>query len=262
MQRVQSLDLARGFTVLFMPAIHTVMLYSQPEIQQSVTGHIFAFIAEGPGAQLFMLIMGIMIHFSSSLNKKSVLQRAITLLVAAYVLNFLKFVVPLSLGAIPSNLLQELGLRHNMDAIIFFLSLGDILHFAAIAYPLIYFASLLRYYQWWCIAFAIAIIILAPYTWDVNSKLIFVNYLLKLAGGHPPEVFFPLFPWLVYPLMGLSIGYWLRKYDVNSVFKWVGRVGFIILEKSLKVIHSFRCKLTQGFRSKVTHLFRSKLTHL
>jgi DNA recombination protein RmuC len=33
------------------------------------------------------------------------------------------------------------------------------------------------------------------------------------------------------------------------------------MEKSLKVIHSFRCKLTQGFRSKLTHLFRSKLTH-
>ena len=68
MQRIQSLDLARGFTVLFMPSVHVVMLYSQPQVQQSLLGDILAFIAEGPGAQLFMLLMGVSFTFSSRIN--------------------------------------------------------------------------------------------------------------------------------------------------------------------------------------------------
>jgi hypothetical protein len=50
--------LNRGFTVLMIAPIHTVLVYSKLEVRESWLGYILGFIAEGPGAQLFMLLTG------------------------------------------------------------------------------------------------------------------------------------------------------------------------------------------------------------
>lgn len=58
-QRNAALDVARGFIVFIMPAVHSVLLYSSPQVQSGWLGAILGFLAEGPGAQLFMLLMGL-----------------------------------------------------------------------------------------------------------------------------------------------------------------------------------------------------------
>lgn len=57
--RIQSLDLARGFTVLFIAPIHAVLLFASPAVYSAAPIQFLKFIAEGPGAQLFMTLMGI-----------------------------------------------------------------------------------------------------------------------------------------------------------------------------------------------------------
>lgn len=228
MQRIQSLDLARGLTVLFMPSIHVVMLYSQPQVQQSILGDILAFIAEGPGAQLFMLLMGVSFTFSSRINPQYVLQRAIILLLAAYALNILKFIVPLHFGWMPKDLMVGLQLNDSTASPFFFL-LGDILHFAAIAYVVLFLIYRIKHYATFAFLLAIAIMLLSPLFWDVKTEFVFVNYLLQLLGGHPPQVFFPVFPWLVYPLMGLALGYFLKEYDATRVLQKAGILGIIMM---------------------------------
>lgn len=225
MKRIQSFDLARGFTVLIMPSIHVVMLYSQPSVQQSLLGDILGFIAEGPGAQLFMLLMGVSFTFSKKINPKYVLQRAFYLLIAAYLLNFFKFLVPLGLGLMPANLLQELQLKNDFTSAGFFLVIGDILHFAAIAYLVLYFIYRLKNYHVWSFIIAIAIMIGSPFVWDLHTGIVSLDYILQLLGGHPPNVFFPVFPWLVYPLMGLTLGYLLKECIQNRLMKKVGLSG-------------------------------------
>jgi len=225
MQRIQSFDLARGFTVLMMPMIHVAMLYSRPEVQQSLLGDILGFIAEGPGAQLFMLLMGVSFTFSKRISKKYVFQRALYLLLAAYLLNFFKFIVPLGLGILPENLLAELELKNDFAALNFFLLIGDILHFAAIAYFVLFLIYKLKHYPYWSFAIAIAIMLISPYIWDLKTGLVFVDQLLLLFNGHPPATFFPVFPWLVYPLMGLTLGYLLKHTNHNYLLKKTGLAG-------------------------------------
>ncbi len=229
MSRIQSLDLARGFTVFVMPAIHVVMLYSHAPVQQSFLGTVLAFLAEGPGAQLFMLLMGISMTLSSRLNAEFVLKRSIALLLAGYALNFLKFIIPLGLGIFPVSLLQELHLQNNDSAIVPLLSIGDILHFAAIAYLFIYFVYRLPRYYYWALVFALLVIFLSPVFWDLHSNSYIVNYFFQLMGGHPPQVFFPVFPWIVYPLIGLHIGYYLKCLTVARVFNNMGITGMMLL---------------------------------
>lgn len=225
MKRIQSFDLARGFTVLIMPSIHVVMLYSQLTVQQSLLGDILGFIAEGPGAQLFMLLMGVSFTFSKKNNPRYIVQRAFSLLIAAYLLNFFKFLVPLGLGLMPANLLQELQLKNDFTAAVFFLLIGDILHFAAIAYLVLFFIYRLKYYHCWSFVIAIAILLGSSLVWDLHTGIVFLDYLLQLLGGHPPTVFFPVFPWLAFPLMGLTLGYLLKECNQNRLMKNTGLSG-------------------------------------
>jgi len=51
----------------------------------------------------------------------------------------------------------------------------------------------------------------------VKTGFIFVDYILTLLGGHPPYVYFPVFPWIIYPLTGLSLGYYLKKFETSRV---------------------------------------------
>lgn len=229
MQRIHSFDLARGFTVLMMPMIHVVMLCSTIHVQHSLLGDILGFIAEGPGAQLFMLLMGVSFTFSKRITKQYVFQRAFYLLIAAYLLNFFKFIVPLGLGLMPKDLLTELNLQSDFNTVKFFLLIGDILHFAAIAYIILFFITRSKHYPFIAFALAIAIMFLSPYIWDVKTDIAFVDQLIILFNGHPPQTFFPVFPWLVYPLCGLTFGYLLKYNNENYIIKKSGITGIGIM---------------------------------
>src|SRR5580658_7066767 len=133
MQRIKSFDLARGFTVLMIAPIHTVMLYSKLSVRETLLGKLMAFIAEGPGAQLFMLLMGVFFALSAKNNFIAICKRTFYLLVVAYLLNVFKFVIPHFFGWLPQSLLNDLSIDTNCNEYLQFLLIGDILHFAAIA---------------------------------------------------------------------------------------------------------------------------------
>ena len=233
MKRIVTLDLARGFTVLMIAPIHTIMLYSNAGAQESLLGMFLSFIAEGPGAQLFMLLMGVAFTLSAHTDSKAVLSRAGFFLIAAYALNVLKFIIPLLVGGMPAGVLHELHLQGTGQAFLFFLLLGDILHFAALAYPIMYLVHKMKYYPYWSLFFAIAITIFSPVFWDVKTGFRMLDYPLSLIGGHPPFVYFPLFPWLLYPLAGMTLGHLLKKYGPTAVLAKGGKVGIFLILISL-----------------------------
>lgn len=222
--RIQSLDLARGFTVLFIPAIHSVMLYSKPEVYTTWLGYPLQFIAEGPGGQLFMVIMGIVCTFKSTYRWKGVVKKSLLLLAAGYGLNVLKFVVPYSLDLLPPGAQHDLKLSQQALAYWQLFSLGDILHFAAIAGVVIHLVYQSKYYPYIAAVMAAAIIVVSPFLWDMHHSQPSINYTLQLLTGQPPRVFFPVFPWLSYPLIGLAIGYSVQK-QRDRTFIWCGLAG-------------------------------------
>jgi len=227
MPRIKSLDLARGFTVLCIPAVHTILLYSQPSVRDTLPGQLLRFIAEGPGAPLFMLLMGISVALQREQPFQKILKKTVLLLAAGYGLNILKFLLPYAFGWLPADLLSELEVPANGGAWTL-VGLGDILQFAAPALLISY--GITRFRSYGCIAAALAISIawMSPLVWDAHSPHPFINYLLQLATGQPPRTFFPLFPWLAYPLVGLAIGRTIRR-DGKFHAAWVGQWGLFFL---------------------------------
>lgn len=226
--RIRSLDLARGFTVLFIAPIHTVLYFSKPYVYNTWFGQFLGFIAEDPGAQLFMLLMGISFVLSRHNDFMSVVKRSLLMLLLGYVLNFLKFVLPAMLGFLPAGVYRELQVSRDVHGLLTMLLTGDILHFAAIALLVVYFVSRLPRYPVWALVFATAICFVSPLLYDLHSSNVFTNYLLQLLGGQPPRVFFPLLPWLMYPLIGLAVGYYLKK-GKPLLFGYCMLVGLILL---------------------------------
>lgn len=240
MQRQLALDGARGFTVLFVPAIHTVMLFSQPYIHKTWLGYALTFIAEGPGAQVFMTIMGIVFTFKNSYTHEQVGKRAAQLLLAGYLLNAVKFIVPFSLGVLTMNVQHELQLTPGKEYMQLLL-MGDILQFAAIALVIIHFVYRLRDYWCWSAILVVILITVAPMLFDTGD-----HYLFNLFTGKPPQVFFPVLSWIIYPLMGLAIGYGLKRRPANTISA-CGIAGMMLLVSGSIALYCFPAFSPAGF---------------
>ncbi len=211
MKRIHSLDLARGFTVLMIAPIHTVMIFSKLSVRQTLLGNFLAFVAEWHGAQIFMTIMGISFALSKNKTPEAAVKKATLLMVFAYGLNIFKFVIPHFFGWLPAPLLEQLQVGPGIHGYIQLFAVGDILHFAAIAILVMGIVVGFRDYDRVAAWMAVAICFASPWLWDAASDNGFANYGLRIIGGKPPVVFFPLLPWLVYPLLGLCLGKMIQK---------------------------------------------------
>ncbi|NCU05696.1 MAG: hypothetical protein GXC73_17135 [Chitinophagaceae bacterium] len=202
----KGLALARGFIVLIMPAVHTTLLYSTPEVKQGVLGFFLGFLAEQPGAQLFMFLMGVFIAYGRKKSFTQTIQRTIYLLAAGYLLNFIRLVLPYWWGWLPEEFLAGNKVVIDDFTGLHLLLTGDILQLAAIAYPVC--QLLLRVKQKiFVFSFTILLtVLLSPLLWKVESNHLLLQLPLRLFNGVPPATFFPAFPWLCYPLAGVLAG--------------------------------------------------------
>lgn len=246
MNRILSLDLARGFTVLFIPAIHAGMLFSQLSVHTTVLGKCLITVAEGPGGQLLMLLMGLSFTLKAQHSLRSIIIRSAGLLLAGYLLDVLKFVVPYSLGLLPPEVLLELNIVGTDAAVWQLAGMGDILHFAAIAQLILYGLYRLKNYQWWALGVAAAVAVLSPLLWDRQPALPVLHYLAGLATGHPPKVFFPLLPWLVYPLAGMCVGCYLKKQEAQTM-EHCCIIGLVLVGEGLMEQFSMTINNPYGF---------------
>lgn len=228
-KRDATIDVARGFIVLIMPAVHSVLLYSTAKTQASWLGILLGLLAEGPGAQLFMLLLGLSLTLGRPKTWGKVLRRAGLLLLLAYLLNFFKLVVPYWSGRYPAALWDAYGVQNDSNGTLTLLGMGDILVFAAMAYLLVYVLYRLRKKVLWTAISMVLVTMCAYLSWDRHSDFAPVDYLLALIGGQPPQVFFPLFPWLVYPLGGLLLGMIRQRMEQPPFYRWLLVAGLLLM---------------------------------
>ena len=245
--RIISLDLSRGFTVLFIAPIHAMLLFSIPSIRETWIGTIFRFIAEVPGAQLFMVLMGLSFYLKTRNRFRKVIPKIFILLFTGYLLNFLKFTLPILLGILPKQLITELEISPGIEGVIQSLLIGDIFHFAGIALVVLLALSLVFKNHILPFTFGILICFASPLFWDITSSNPLNNYLLALVGGKPPLVFFPLLPWLAYPLTGYVLGYFIK--DGCSVQSFMPMGIIFIVIGSLTIQYFLSCTDISFYRT-------------
>lgn len=227
--RNATIDVARGFTVLIMPAVHCALTYSTLPVQKSWIGILLGFLAEGPGAELFMMLMGLSIILGRKKTIAQILKRAGVLLFIAYLLNFLKIILPLCWHGIPENVFTENNIPHNFRGELLLLMMDDILQTAAVCYLVCSLLYRLKHYWIWSVCLAIVCCFVSPLAWRIPIHPGLFEVPLNLVSGTPPAAFFPLFPWITYALAGLGIGYGIQHFESKKFYTIIFFVGLYLV---------------------------------
>ncbi len=200
--RIRSLDLARGLAVFFMILVHVLESYGNEGAYDTAFGLIVEFLGGAPAAPVFMFLMGFFLVYPSDKGLKVNVIRGLKIMALGYVLSFLRYTLP-----------EALGITHYGGGFDFFSFVWevDILQFAGIA--LIILAVIRQFIPWprtW-ILLAILITVSSPLLWGVESGIPAVDWLLDLMWGSYEEVWFPVFPWLAFPLLGMAFSNFIEN---------------------------------------------------
>ncbi len=208
--RLRFLDIARGLAIVFMVFQHVQLLFAVGSGEDSLLGAAFLLLGTAPAAPVFMVAMGFLFGSSTRTGVRSGLVRGLQLFALGYALNLLRFVLPLLV-------------RGDPQAIDFFGGTWwgaffeiDILQLAGLS--LIVLGPIKRYVRdpRLVLALAAAVAIVSPLLWGVGGGSVFLDPLWGLGEW----VSFPLFPWLAYPLLGLSLaGFTARATSADRLMR-------------------------------------------
>lgn len=220
--RLQTTDLLKGLAVLFMVQVHIIELFATPEIYDSNYGKFSLFLGGPFVAPLFVTVLGYFIALSSKSTSQLVF-RGIKMVLLGMFLN-----LALNLNLIlkvKSNLLQ-------IDIWPYIFGI-DIFHFAG--FSIIILALLKKIFERNILLLAIFIVISASLS-DVVKNIIQPNeistYFYSLLYGCSKWSYFPLFPWIAYPLAGMLLFNLKKQFTFNWLYlkktKLIILVSFIL----------------------------------
>ncbi len=193
--RILYLDLARGLAVLFMVLQHVQIVYGRGGGEETLIGVASLLLGTAPAAPVFMLIMGLFFANSRRAGLRTGVVRGVRLFLFGYLLNVLRFTLPGLVTGGRGGIYEEWGTPWEL-----FLSV-DIFHLAGLS--LIGLGVVKRFLPWrWArMALAVAILVASPFLWGAGGDSI----LLSSLWGVWENVYFPLFPWFVYPVCGMIL---------------------------------------------------------
>lgn len=226
-KKIDSFHIVRGLAVLFMIAQHIIIMYSSPATTKSFFGESILLLGTAPAAPIFMFIMGLFFIYSAPKTMIQNICRGLKLIALGYILNFLRFTVPLSL-ALATNLCTTKDLLPNTMMSLFFTV--DILQFAGVAVILMTLVSALfkKPLSWGLLACLTTII--SPFLWGKSSNITALNILFDLFWGKGVHIDFPIFPWIAYPLIGMLFGHlFLKTQRQKNIFTLMLKTGLTLV---------------------------------
>ena len=244
--RLLSIDLARGLAVLFMIAVHTLEVFANQEVKNSVFGQIIEFLGGPPAAPVFMTLMGFSFIYSTKSELKPKLFRGFKIFLTGYLLNILRGVIPFSISsylnmdiakAFPIGKLNEWTL----------LTIVDILQFAGIALIIMAVIQAFKINKYLILLSAFLISVISPFLWGIKIDIPIIDHVLELFWGDQPiefsfienKIAFPVFPWLSFPLLGMFLGDTMKNSkDQGMTFKYFGITGTLVLLLGVVISYS------------------------
>ncbi|MGL5352663.1 MAG: heparan-alpha-glucosaminide N-acetyltransferase domain-containing protein [Clostridium sp.] len=203
--RQKELDIARGLAVLFMIFIHSQDYFAMEYVKESYFGGFVDFLGGVPAAPVFMFLLGVGIIYTKKDDPKVFIKRGLYLLLAGYVLNFIRGFLPEVI--LFSKTYDYTYLYYAITELIYV----DILQFSGLA--MISFGTIKKFKN--NLLTVIALMIIFPMLNMILLPIKFYGYLLSavtgLFWGSNSYSFFPFLTWIVYPLAGFIFGYILIR---------------------------------------------------
>ena len=184
-------DLLKGVSILLMIQVHLMELFARPDISSSWMGKISLFLGGTPAAPLFMMIMGYFIA-KSNLSLKDNIKRGIQLFIWGILLN-----IGLNLNLIYHIIFESWGFNawHYIFGV-------DILHFAGLSIIIIaLIPTFIKVKPFYLSLLIFLTFFIGFFTDNINIPPGW-NYLTAYFIGGTEWSYFPLIPWMAYPITG------------------------------------------------------------
>ncbi len=225
-------DLLKGVAVIFMVQVHLTELFAVPAFYESFAGKLSLFLGGPPAAPVFMAVMGYFVAKSNAANRL-LAWRGAKLLGLGLLLN-----IGLNMHLL-INIMQ--GTFTGIDPWTYIFGV-DILFLAGLS--LIFIAFFQPVFKTHLIAwFGLLLVAASANHWlpAYNEEHQPLQYIQAYFGGEAHWSYFPLFPWLSYPLGG----YLFYLAEKTTFFQHLkARAGLLWLILSVILASS----MTYGFR--------------
>ena len=206
--RLLEVDFGRGMAVFLMMLVHTLWMYGDKFTQEeSIVGHVMHFVGKGTAA--FLILMGISFIISKNQCLKAAMLRGLLILTFAYMMNFLKFIIPLEVfGTMPEAFVNAYGWQSplNFGQLRYIFLTGDILQMAGIA---LFILAVIRHYvknKWGYLIIGLLIAGASRETSGYQPGIEGLDYIARLFFSNHYQVYFPVFPWMSFILFGMFLG--------------------------------------------------------
>ena len=220
--RYHYLDLMRGLAIFFMIMQHAMIIHEVSEGEgDTLIGNIFILLGTAPAAPVFLFILGVFVANSKKSSPENIV-RGIRLFVFGYIFNVLRFTIPALIGGAPYS---------NGNAPLDLLLIVDIFQVAGLS---LIFLGVIKKIVKPRILFLVmipAVLLVSPKLWGIGNN----SPLLSPFTGVGGNVTFPLFPWIIFPLLGM----YLNPYLLQRQLPWkallltgalAGLAGFFTLD--------------------------------
>ena len=237
-------DFLKGFAVFLIVPVHILETFIDYPGRESLFGKILLLLGGPFGVPVFMMVMGYFVSMSKKTTAQNILRGVLIFILGIF----------LNIGLNFHLLLKIWTEGWKFDPLQAIFSV-DIFFLAGLSIILLSVLKTLKYGQQW-IAFAL-ILFISGSTAYMNEILMVTerNYILPFIGGKYSWSYFPLFPWLTYPL----IGFFFRRPSHKSGNLFKNRKSFR-LRSLLSFLFWLFC--FPGLASKPPSTFPSIITTL
>lgn len=237
-ERVRAFDLAAGLAVFFMILVHVLWNWGRPEAASSPIGEVISFLAGPTATPVFTFLMGASFGAATRGPAQTLVARGLWLFVLGYVLNFLRGVIPGSLGTAFGVVTPEQIAPFTPWWLATMVDLHHVVGLSLVAIALL--RTRVEPARAW-LALAGALVFLGPWVRGLQFGTPLLDAPLTPILSSAPNVFYALVPWLAYPLVGAVFGAAMaRAPDRRRVFRRGAAIGVGLLAAGLALIVATR----------------------
>jgi uncharacterized membrane protein len=217
--RIYFLDLARGVAIFSMFFQHCMILHEKTAGEgDTILGNIFVLAGTVPAAPVFMVLLGTFLMKSTDNCCRPTLLRGVKLLLLGYLLNLVRFTIPLEIVGIDRSLYLP-----DESPLSLFLAF-DILQLAGLSLLIIAFLKKYSSVPFLFPVLMVCILWFSPFLW---GKCPHIPFFFPFWGTGK-NVYFPLFPWIIYILLGMHVSRYLLVQELSGrllrIFLGIGGV--------------------------------------
>ena len=229
-------DLIKGLAVLLMIQVHIMELFARQDVYDGFSGQISLFLGGIPAAPVFMLMMGYLMALKSK-SSVDMLKRGIRLFIGGIFLN-----IGMNFHLIYNIIFKNWN--YNLWNYVFGADILTLAGLSLIIFVLIHKLANDNYLIYFIIAFIIAILRYFFSSLDLETS--YWRYVLSFITGGTSWSYFPLIPWLAYPVLGYGLKLLNNKYSFSSIMnKFWSNLALILI--SLTLILSFNYGFSNSY---------------